>query len=135
MISVATRAGDPVEPASIHRPGVSHDSGKVDQVSRPEELRDAVDGATRRGGDVRQSGFSVRNAGLMTTERRDYRSLARVRNPFLISPQDRRRLEAEMASEEHQSLQQLLETRVWGGARPRRRSGPQPQDEGLDEMA
>ena len=67
---------------------------------------------------------------------RDYRSARRsVGISFRMTPSERARLEREAETEGFSSLQQLLEARVFGAAKPRRKSGPQPQEERLDLTA
>lgn len=66
----------------------------------------------------------------------DYRSAQRVVGiPFRMTREERADLEHEMEAEGYTSLQQLFEARVFGQAKPRRKPGPQPQDERLDISA
>ncbi len=65
----------------------------------------------------------------------DYRSRAReVSLTFRMTAERRQLLHAE-AIEAGLTVQQLLESRVWGAAEPRRRSGPRPQEDRLELSA
>jgi hypothetical protein len=67
---------------------------------------------------------------------KDYRSVSRVVGvPFRMTVEERAQLEDEMHAEGLTSLQQLFESRVFGQPKPRRKPGPQPQDERLDISA
>ncbi len=54
---------------------------------------------------------------------------------FRMSAEEREQLELEAREGGFDSLQQLLEVRVFGEARPRRRPGPQPQEDRLPVSA
>lgn len=57
---------------------------------------------------------------------------------FRMSPQDRERLRAEARQSGLESVQQLLELRLFGEVRPRDKTGPKPrpvQDERLEISA
>lgn len=65
----------------------------------------------------------------------DYRSASRsVGVSFRMTAEERARLQEE-ATKQGYSIQQLLEARVFGAAKPRRKPGPQPQSERLDLSA
>lgn len=67
---------------------------------------------------------------------RDYRSDDRtVSVTFRMSADQRERLETEKRESGLDSLQQLLDLRVFGASSPRRKPGPQPQAERLDISA
>jgi hypothetical protein len=62
----------------------------------------------------------------------DYRSDERThRVAIRLSKQDAEELRRAAADEGYASVQQLIEARVFGEARPRRKSGPKPQAEQL----
>lgn len=66
----------------------------------------------------------------------DHRSRARAVNlTFRMTPEERAKLHADAVAEGYETIQQLLEARVWGAAKPRRRPGRQPQEERLDFSA
>ncbi len=66
----------------------------------------------------------------------DPRSPARSVNvSFRMTPAERVKLQEEAASAGFETVQQLLEARMFGAAKPRRRPGPQPQDERFDISA
>lgn len=62
----------------------------------------------------------------------DYRSADReLRLSFRVSSKEAAQLRREALAEGFASVQQLLEFRVFGSAKPARRPGPQPQREEL----
>lgn len=66
----------------------------------------------------------------------DLRSRARAVNvSFRMTPEERSILQRAAADEGFESVQQLLEARMFGAPKPRRKPGPQPQDERLDMSA
>ncbi len=66
----------------------------------------------------------------------DPRSQARSVNvSFRMTTDERVRLQKEAVHEGFESVQQLLEARIFGAAKPRRKPGPQPQNERLDISA
>lgn len=82
---------------------------------------------------LRTSGVTACHGCPMPT---DHRSRARAVNlTFRMTPEERERLQAEATAEGYETVQQLLEARVWGVAKPRRRPGRQPQEERLDVSA
>lgn len=83
--------------------------------------------------NLRTSGVMACQGCLMPT---DHRSRARAVNlTFRMTPEERERLQADANAEGYETVQQLLEARVWGVAKPRRRPGRQPQEERLDVSA
>lgn len=67
---------------------------------------------------------------------KDYRSGDRATAiSFRMTTEEREQLHREVVEGGYTSLQQLLEARVFGAPKPRRKSGPQPQAERLDLSA
>ncbi len=66
----------------------------------------------------------------------DYRSDERThRVAIRLSAHDAEELRRAAADEGYASVQQLIEARVFGEARPRRKPGPKPQGEQLELSA
>lgn len=66
----------------------------------------------------------------------DLRSRARAVNvSFRMTPEERETLQRAAADEGFESVQQLLEARMFGAPKPRRKPGPQTQDQQLDMSA
>jgi len=101
----------------------------MEQIARPKK------GLPRHAGksNVPDSGISLWEDHLMAT---DPRSQARSVNvSFRMTTDERVRLQKEAVREGFESVQQLLEARIFGAAKPRRKPGPHPQDERLDISA
>lgn len=88
---------------------------------------------TPQGGHVRDSGMPLWQACPMAT---DPRSRAREVNvSFRMTTDERVKLQEQASSEGYESVQQLLEARIFGAPKPRRKPGPQHQDERLNISA